>query len=373
MLYHDSSHRLDQSRIAEVDGTIASYARVVDRPIRYGHAVLRMAGIGAVATLPEYGGRGLATALLTDAVAYMRAQGYHLSMLFAGIPTFYARMGWVSFPEHTFRCPFTQIRPDPVRSVYTVRPFDPDCDLAAVERIYDEDNEGRTGPCIRYHQHWLDGHSRLLGILPALVARRDDEVVAYASCHERGDSLRLYEAACRAGAQEAFLPLAQTILERAAAFGAGAIEGQLPHGHELLAALRHLAGEPVDLQTSCATMLRPINLQALFQAALLAFADRLRDRPIHGAGYLALGFDVAGERVRLSVDQNRVSLGVEPADRVLDLDAGTFFRLFLGERQPALLADELTVHGVELSDRERALLGTLFPQQNPIYWQADRF
>jgi predicted N-acetyltransferase YhbS len=372
-LHHDSSHRLEQSRVAEVDGTIASYVRVSDRPIRYGHASLRMGGIGAVATHPRFRGQGLATALLEDAIGYLRSAGYHLSMLFSGIQPFYARLGWVPFPEHAFRLPVSPVANAPCPCGETVRRFDPQRDLAAVERIYDAYNEGRTGPYLRYHQYWLDGHSRVLGVPPVLVAERDGEVVAYASLRPTGDSPWLYEAGCLAGGADAFLPLAWAIVNEARAGGMTAVEGQLPRSHGLLAALQEFGESPIEGRLPQHMMLRVIDLGGLFRAALPTLSERLHRRAGLVPGLRALGFRVAGEEVRLTVERDALSIDAGTADRVLDLRTDHFFRLFLGERPLPLLTEQFAVGGVSLDEDERGFLDVLFPPQDPFYWRADHF
>ena len=84
-IYSDSSYQLHQSRVCIVDGKIVSHVRVSDRAIHIGRSVVRLGGIGMVATLPEYRRRGYATAVMQDAIAYMEEQGYDLSLLFTSI------------------------------------------------------------------------------------------------------------------------------------------------------------------------------------------------------------------------------------------------------------------------------------------------
>src|SRR5579884_2393063 len=146
MLYGDATYRPAQSRLALLDGVPASHVRVAPRPIRYGAVTLPMGGVGAVATLPAYQGRGLASALLADATALMVESGYPLGMLFTGIPPFYMRLGWVPFPEYQFQfcCERGGRTPALGFDGYAVRPFDARHDLAAVARVYDAYNEHRT-------------------------------------------------------------------------------------------------------------------------------------------------------------------------------------------------------------------------------------
>jgi predicted N-acetyltransferase YhbS len=372
-LYHDSSHRLEQSRVAEVDGAIASYVRISDRPIRYGRATLRMGGIGAVATHPRFRGRGLATALLEDAIGYLRSAGYHLSMLFSGIQPFYSRLGWAPFPEHAFRLPVATAGRSPCPSGYTVRRFDPARDLAAVEHVYDAYNEGRTGPYRRHHRYWLDGHSRVLGVLPARVAERDGEVVAYASFRAAGETFWLYEAGCLTGAADAFLPLAWAVVNEARTEGMSTIEGQMPRSHGMLAALQAFAESPIEGRLPQHMMLRVVDLEGLFRSAAPALIERLRQRLEMASGCRAIGFRVAGEEVRLTVDREVLAVDAGPAPHVLDLRADLFFRLLLGERPLPLLTEEFAIGGVTLNEDDLRLLGVLFPPQDPFYWRADHF
>ncbi|HVC33396.1 MAG TPA: GNAT family N-acetyltransferase [Chloroflexota bacterium] len=372
-LYADSSYRPEQSWVAEVDGRIVSHVRVRDRPIRYGSAVLRMGGIGTVATLPAYRGRGLATALLTDAIDSMRAQGLHLSMLFTGRFTFYARLGWAAFPLHCFQwpLPIDRLAVDPTS--YRVRTFDSNRDLAGVEAVYDEYNHRRTGTHVRSSQFWREGIAQGRRLAPTLVADREGVVVAYATFRSRGDAVQLDEAGCRAGAASAFAPLARAIVEEGVAAGAQRIEGHLPRSHGLLAALARLSSVPIEGRLRGGVMLRVVDLHGLFQAALPALSERLSRHEWLSSRQASFGFRVRGDYVRLSLDRGDLALDAEPAERVLDLGTSLFFRLFFGESPLALLAEDLTVGGLDPGGDELALLGALFPPQDPFYWAADDF
>ena len=70
-IYHDSSFQPHQSRVCVIDGKIVSHIRVSDRAIQIGPSVIRLGGIGMVATLPEYRHRGYASALMQDSIEYM--------------------------------------------------------------------------------------------------------------------------------------------------------------------------------------------------------------------------------------------------------------------------------------------------------------
>ena len=69
-------------------GKIVSYVRVSNRSMYIGEAVVKLGGIGMVVTSEEYRRRGYSSALLRDAIAYMEAQNYDLSLLFTTIQPF---------------------------------------------------------------------------------------------------------------------------------------------------------------------------------------------------------------------------------------------------------------------------------------------
>ncbi len=81
-------------RIIETpDGAVASHAGFVLREARLGGRQARLACIGAVFTLPERRGRGLATAVVEDALSRARALGA-AAVLVSGAGPLYERLGF---------------------------------------------------------------------------------------------------------------------------------------------------------------------------------------------------------------------------------------------------------------------------------------
>ena len=100
----DSSYELEQTRVVVVDGGIVATLRVWDRTVRVGETAVRMGGIGGVGTHPDHRRRGHASAMLRDAIDWMRGRGYLTSVLFTEVATeFYRRHGWASVPMPGFR------------------------------------------------------------------------------------------------------------------------------------------------------------------------------------------------------------------------------------------------------------------------------
>jgi predicted N-acetyltransferase YhbS len=81
---------------------IVAHAAVLPYVLRYGGVMLRVAGVGAVCTHPDYRGRGYGAAVLRDSLAYMAEQGSHLALL-KGIKNYYERFGFNPvFPYYSF-------------------------------------------------------------------------------------------------------------------------------------------------------------------------------------------------------------------------------------------------------------------------------
>lgn len=99
-LFHHYSHKLPSRphavhfRGAFKAKQLVSCLVLQDFPLRYGRAFLHVAGIGAVSTHEHFRGRGYASALIKDSLAYAAEQGAALALLNATIPRYYERFGF---------------------------------------------------------------------------------------------------------------------------------------------------------------------------------------------------------------------------------------------------------------------------------------
>ncbi len=115
-LYGDMEARLDTCFVIRHEGRIVSHCGVYPLDFVAGRARVRCGGIGAVATLDAFRGRGMMAALLDYCTDYMRGHGMPVSILW-GDRTRYARFGWEPAGEKfEFRIN--------ARSVGTLRRFD---------------------------------------------------------------------------------------------------------------------------------------------------------------------------------------------------------------------------------------------------------
>jgi predicted N-acetyltransferase YhbS len=388
----DSTFTPEQSRVCVVDGRIVSYVRVSDRPIHIGFAVVRMGGVGAVTTHPDHRGRGYSTAVLWDAVRYMEREGYDLSMLFTGIPRHYARLGWAPLPEHRFS--LVTAEPPPVDTAYTVRDFDERRDLDAIIGIYNRYNEQRSGTMARSRQHWLDQHSRDLGIMPSWVVERtapssrrpasdrgehSSQVVAYL----RGEANELRELAYLPEHQQAVVPICARAMREAphvamrspaelGAHGEPLIRGDLTKSHPALELLAQWSPRPIRHEETEGMMVRVIRLAPLMQKVAPVLEQRLSQ-----AGLLprrrAICLREQGQAARIVIEGNHLHIEAQDGgDVILEPGTRSFFRLLLGDATFTQLR-ELIPGAAGIAPDDAALLDVLFPKQEPVYYACDHF
>jgi predicted N-acetyltransferase YhbS len=376
----DSSFEPEQARVCIVDGRIVSHVRVSDRPIRIGFAVVRMGGIGAVATHPDYRGRGYSTALLWDAVNYMEREQYDVSMLFTGLKEHYGKIGWACFPEHHFS--LQPAEPPALDTPYSLRDFDEARDLEAIVRIYNTYNQARTGTMARPRRYWDDPHSRIMGVFPAWVVEREGEVVAY----HRGTATHFGEVAYLPGHTDAVAPICARAMREAQQISMAAqsesspagskseqhIGGHLPKSHPALELLARWSRRPIRHEESEGMMLRVIRLVPLMQKVGPALERRLSQ-----AGLLPRRTTIClremGQAARIVIDGNHLHVEEgDSGDIVLEPGTRRFFKLLFGDRSFTRLR-ELIPGAEAVPPQDAALLDALFPQQEAVYYDCDHF
>lgn len=93
----DAAHALGGTHwLAEADGRIVGHAAVVERALDADGRRLRAGYVEAVATLPAWRGRGVASRLMEAAADHVRAM-FEIGVLSTGIAGFYERLGWVAW------------------------------------------------------------------------------------------------------------------------------------------------------------------------------------------------------------------------------------------------------------------------------------
>jgi predicted N-acetyltransferase YhbS len=139
------------------DGTPIAHVRIADRTMRLGAAMLRVAGIGDVATHPSHRKRGLMRTLFAHLNHFMHDEPYDLSLLF-GIPNFYDKFGYIVAlsTDHFIvsRQQLARLEP-PYRGRRANRG-----DVETIRLLHRDDLATRDGAMARWGEIWLRGAVR---------------------------------------------------------------------------------------------------------------------------------------------------------------------------------------------------------------------
>jgi len=348
---HDPSYRPEQSWVVEESSRLVAHVRVFDRWLRIGGASIRIAGIGNVITAVAARGRGHAGRLLQTAVDALRADGYAYSLLWTHLPELYVRYGWAPIAHPVIEARLIA----PPETGLTVAPATA-ADMAAIHRLYDETNAGRTGSTIRSPAYWQAQRAWLDERPEDLLAARDGDAAlrGYVRCRSLGNVTELLEVGVRP--QDRGVGMA--LLTAAALPAGGRLRAHLPPS---LAPLLAAAAETTSHERGL--MGRVISIPTLLQALSTAWSERLRDAQ-HQGGLLYLE-GAAG----------RAAIRCSPAGVQLVSEAGA--------GPPGLDESELAqllFHGAGKLGKQaagtaesRSLLHALFPPQDFVIWEADTF
>jgi predicted N-acetyltransferase YhbS len=377
--------------VARTDGRIVSLAEVLEMPVRYGEVTLRMGAVSGVATLPEWRGRGLASAVIERLVAEMTARGIPLSLLMTGSQPFYERLGWsewtppgrsmsrddaramvgpraVGSPAHTPAAPHR-------REQYAISPYAP-ADLVEMMALYDRYSAGRPVTLLRPAQYWRSVMVRWLEATEypgqrnaVYVARRDARLVAYVFVFSEEDELFVSEIACEEPA--AVAPLLRAVVEGAGAPAPRRLVAVLPWDSEALRLMeatgRSAPKGPMGLMwriNDLPDLLRQV--RPVLERRLAVPAPALR----------------IGENARLLLDCERaeVALGVSGSRLQIENPDGSpgfsHCRLAQADLVTLLLGSYASAGWLEergLPEEAQPWLAKLFPPAGGVFWLTDNF
>lgn len=348
------------SRIGIVGGRIATHYGVWDYRMRVGSAVLRVGGIGVVATDPAYRGKGLMARTIEATHEAMRAGGYDLAMLF-GIRDFYHRYGycraWSERIYYVERSRIPKGRPKTRWRKFT------EFTGKDIERMHNRETAGLTGSAVRptYTTHmandrnwsgyrWNDASGRLAGYVVVTTRWGKFECVELGGDVEEGLKL-LGILAHRAGYNEVKL------------FG-------VHYGSALGAWLRrNNARLEMSYWRSGGPMVCTINLASSLKKLCPELERRLKSSCLAGWSGKLLIQD-ARESAALDIRRSRVAV-VAPGRASHSIRGGNeIAQLLIGTDEPVEVIES---GGMRLSGDARELAAVLFPNQHPNLAPADRY
>jgi len=368
---HDSTFRRRHGRVVEVNSAVVGYLRIFDRRMWLRGARLRAAGIGSVATHPDYRCRGLATALLRDTLALLLREGYHLSFLGTEVaPAFYERLGWRTVLQPSHGAPAAEAAALPVEQAgLTIRPFAPS-DLATVASIYARATRGRTGAVVRSPRYWADHFTWIDddpgGFLVATGGRRGIVAFVRSRSERWASTLMALDAYCRDGAEAYMSPLLGALGRHAVEQGLKGIQASLPEGHPLGEAFALLPSAGVTTDVRYPLMMRVVDLPDLLRSLAPLLSERLSATKLSP---VSLAFEEDGESTYLRVGPEGARVAERPAGEVASVTRGEAVTLLLGQKD----VRKLLAPGIKPpSEGALSTLGHLLPQQTLHFFGADR-
>ena len=368
----DASYRLDQTRVVLVDGRIVATLRVWDRRMRIGSSVVRMGGIGGVATHPDFRATGYASALMRDTAEYLKSSGYHLGLLFSAISCeFYRKLGWGCVPCEGFRVTRGKSF-EPRETEWTVEPFQEGRDLESVVTLYEAYNARQTGSIVRSPEHWNSAPARIRQILPTVVARRGDTLGGYLNYRTEGNVATVLEVAV--GSENAVAALSDHLLGECEQHGIEEVSGDLPHRHPLVDSLVAASAGDLSLTGNASMMLYPANLSALLEQLLPCLESRL-NASNQSLKPFSICFELGDQRCVLSLQESGILCLADddPAAAPIPLPGTLFWRALLGESSWSRIEPTLRARGISVAPEISGLLEILFPAQEVILWAPDHF
>ncbi|MCY0878300.1 MAG: GNAT family N-acetyltransferase [Firmicutes bacterium] len=229
----DRTYRLDTTWAAWVDGVMAAAIQIFPFWVRYGVATVRVAGIGSVATRPEYRHRGLAQAILRQQLSWMKAHDYPLALLYTHLPGFYAQLGWIPFREgESYRYLPGQVLAEKAPPI-SVDVGDLGRDAPVLRAIYDDFSAQVPFSRVRSAAFWEDMRRwTATSNMTVFIAKMGEAPVGYLLARERPTWQEpAIECAYTARGQHSALPLLQAYLRHS--HRTAPLTLRLPKGHAL--------------------------------------------------------------------------------------------------------------------------------------------
>ena len=370
----DPSYRYDQSRVVVVNGEIVSTLRVWEREMRIGSIAVPMGGIGGVGTHPGQQGKGYATALMEETIAYMRTVGYDVGVLFSAIPcAFYRTLGWASVPLAGFRVT-RRVSVGLGETDWGVMPFDEDRDLEDCIALYDKHNAHQSGSLVRDRSYWNSGPARLRDILPTVVARRGDRFGGYLNFQVGEKSANILEVAYDRTYPEALTALVSHLIQVCEQEEVEELHGDIPHRHPMVDLLVEGTAGDTFLTGNSAMMLYAVDLLSLLQRLLPELQARF-NAANQTVAPVSICFVVNDQEagLRLLADGTLQTFGSDGEAIRLALPGHLFWRALLGESSWSQLEPTLHQGGIAMETEIAALLSILFPQREVIFWGPDHY
>lgn len=362
---HYPNFQNEHIRIAIYRGKIVSALRITTDTIRLGESRLKMGGIGWISTAGPFRNKGIASALIQNAVKYMSAHGYNVSMLF-GIPNFYHRFGFVTTIPEYYTTILTRDALTCKAEIHKVRTAKPG-DVPFLQKIHFIEDKDIACSIIRTQAHFalkwrewsqcrvlLNDNGKVIGYF---LPRQDESNV-----------LSIYEMGADDFTSE--YAVLYAIAKHAEKERCGVIKIFAPPCHPILKIL--INQEYIyDTHTmrSGGGMVAVVNLEETLECMIPEWEKLLQNVSVWNKTE-ELTLIIGGAPYCFSFHKGSIVISPKMGKNKISMSLSDFIRLLTG----FIYWEEIIERNrFILSSLARELLSILFPKRYPYVWHLDRF
>jgi predicted acetyltransferase len=357
------NYRREHTRIALAGDDVAGAVRITTDTIRIGEARLKMGGIGWLTVADRFRRKGVASLLIADAQAYMRAHNYHVSMLF-GIPNFYEKFGYATaLVDHSILIDATEARG--FHTPFRMRLARPS-DITSLQKIHNNTDSDTTCSLLRSSAHFKNRWMRFADW--RLLSDEQGRILAYLYPRAEYGSLNVIE-----------IGLSDPSLKGALLGAAGemAFEQSLPQIRFFVPPRHAFARYMQQFRTIHETryennaggMMAFVDILEALENMIPEWESRLQQSH-EGELRCEVTFVVDRKNISLRSNRGAVDVAARSTRHKIALKSQELLHLVIGYRR---VDDLLETKPILLPPEIRQLLATIFPARTPFVWPYDRF
>lgn len=356
--------RTEHVRIALDRTAPAGALRLNLETVRIGEARLRMGGLGWVSTAPRYRGKGVARALIVDALKYLATQRCHVSMLF-GIPNFYHRFGFATtLAEYAVSIGTAEAAaiPAPTSRMRHGKPGD----IRAIQRLHEANDTDTACSIVRSAAHITNQWERWKGA--RVLTNHAGRVHAYFLFALSEEDVVVQEAGV--ADEEACAALLRACVRIAGEEHRARLRFRVPPTHPMSRFLHQYKSlHEVRLARDSGGMMAVLNLEETLES-LVPEWETLLARHEARDWREEITLVAGGISCRIRMNRGAIDVCAGSGKNKIGLESADMVHLLAGYRYPEdILQREYRV----VNKRARTLFELFFPKRAPYVWPQDRF
>ncbi|MDN4525587.1 GNAT family N-acetyltransferase [Fictibacillus fluitans] len=335
-LEREPAYTFNTTWIAETEGDMASVVQIYPFSIWVSGVEVKTAGIGNVATHPDYRGHRLTHRILKEIEQKLLERQYGLSNLFTGIPGFYEKAGWQTVKQPVpiaqsghMKQTWDSAFPDGKLDIETINGND----IQSIRIIYEAFSISLNGPRIRSADYWEKQIENDIETSYFQKAVRDGTVLSYIRAEKKDEVLIIHELCSQDGEKDSMITLVLSLLDPQVK----TVRCLLPMNHFILKDI------PYEIEENTEGMWKIIDQDEVLQQFQPIFEQR--------------GNDLGMNHLQLSALEDSWLFSWENGNAELKR---TEFLHYL-------------MRGADVIPDRHAGIKELFPESSYIFWSRDRF